>query len=446
MGVQVTSPPAIVPRTVLGGRNKIKAPGVVQLWSLGESAEQKPELKLQYSLGIPLGEVAQVKWCPVGFDLREGTGSVAGSPPSRIGILACALTCGKVALFAMPRPEQVRSKSSEDDLIIELTPVLSLPVYAAEPTCLDWAGGERLLVGTTAGSLLVWHTGHLLRSLAGETPEFPVPPPPSHSFQIHETAVDAASWLHLPPRSTSISDAPTGTDGYDYSGLPHFVLTAGLDGSTRILDVDALDVSFESQKQREPLYATCFLSFLGTWISDRGDNAVRIINTRPAFLGRTHLIGSHQGRCTALDSSAFHPLLASGAADGTLTVLPTLKNVMRFEERINWPVYRLELLRGNGQLRYVDNYTTATYSHTAAASKGKGKNAGTAAGEQGTGTLGSFHPAIRITDVSWCKNLASNPFLLASGSACGLLRVDLIASDAGGIGGNGEDTDVDMAL
>lgn len=417
LGVQISSPPGTVPRSVLGTRNQDKTPGLVQIWSIGGGSGGSA-LQLEFSLGIPVGEVVQVKWCPAGFDLRDGQNESdnGSAPPHRIGILACALTCGKIVLYAVPRPGGVKAAAGQqagEPPIIELAPLLELTTSASEPVCLEWSGGERLIAGCSNGSLLVWHIGHLLRSLAN--PDVRPIARPSHSVQVHEMAITSVSFLPLPPWAAA--DTDDDKDDANLDGLPHFVLTTGLDGSTRIVDLDTADVSVEAQKQREAGYATSFLPFLSMWVSERGDNAVRMVNPRPAYLGRTHLIGLHQGRSTTLDGSSFHPLVASGSADGTVVVLPVLRNVMKHEERINWPIYRLELNRATGALRFIDNFTTTSYQHT-----GGGGDAA---------TLGAHHPSIRITSVAWCPNLAANPFLLASSTACGLLRIDLVAGDEG---------------
>ncbi|CAO1632905.1 unnamed protein product [Sympodiomycopsis kandeliae] len=415
VGVQLSAPPGQVPRTILGQRNKEKVPGAIQIWSLG--AQDPTSLELEFTIGVPVGEVVQMMWCPVGYDFQDELENSA-TRPGRIGVLACALTCGKILLYAVPRPAQVSTPGSEEGKpLINLTPVAELPVHGCEPICLDWAGGERLMAGCSNGSILVWHTGDILRSIISNNSTTQICFP-SHTFLVHETAVTSVSFLALPPRpvqSLNKSDDDDDGSGYGFDGLPHLVLTASTDGSSRVLDLDMMDISAEAQKQREPAYSTSYFSFLSTWISERGDGAVRVVNPRPGAFCRTHLIGLLQGRATTVQASSLQPLIASGSADGTVLISPTLKNVTKNEERSNWPLYRLDINRATGQLRYVDNC-------------GINSNGMGVAGN-GQTMLGSYHPSIRITSVAWCPNLGVNPFLLASSSACGLLRVDMVAHD-----------------
>lgn len=48
----------------------------------------------------------------------------------------------------------------------------------------------------------------------------------------------------------------------------------------------------------EPGYSTSFLPFLGIWVGERGDNTVRFVNPKPSLYGKSHLVASHDGRCT----------------------------------------------------------------------------------------------------------------------------------------------------
>lgn len=121
VAVSLTSAPATVPDTPLAAFSEAK--GSVQLWSIGSTdsdvetppAQQQsgsnPVCRLEYQLCIPKGEVRQVKWSPLGADLRNEADwhrEKSGIPPPRIGLLACVMSTQKVAIYAMPTPEAVR--------------------------------------------------------------------------------------------------------------------------------------------------------------------------------------------------------------------------------------------------------------------------------------------------------------------------------------------------
>lgn len=226
--------------------------------------------------------------------------------------------------------------------------------------CLDWAGQERLYAGCSDGSLVAWPVASILRSRSRYTSwDAPLPALPSHSYRIHETAIISLSLLCVPPRSSTGAQTvhpaqEDDSEGFEHASCPRQVFTACLDGTLRITDTDTMDIGGFLSARREPGYTTAFMPFLTTWITERSDNLIRLINTMPGMYGKNSAIGQHHGRITALDASPFHPLLASGGADGAVKTLPTLRNLLKDGTKLIWPLYRLDLNRTTGQLRYVD--------------------------------------------------------------------------------------------
>lgn len=127
--------------------------------------------------------------------------------------------------------------------------------------------------------------------------------------------------------------------------------------------------------------------------------------------------------------------MAGGHADGSVKLFNTVANLVKpntqvestMREKKNWGVYRLELNRFTGQIRYVDNLLPDDFGMTG----NKGKDTGER-GLTGRDTIDRFawHPSIGIRSVEWCPNV-SGPLLLASASAVGLVRIDKIAGKEG---------------
>lgn len=446
------------------------------------------ECCLEYKIGIPEGEVRQIKWSPRGWDHRDGLQegqddgeAAAASPSQRLGLLAAVLSNGKVAIFAPPRPNFVHAsigngkgksvdRGSSTAPVIELTPLLELPFHGSslQPICLDWGSGELLAVGCVNGSVSVWPVGELLRSFgtASSPPSnYARSPPPSHHFRPMSGTITSLSFLNLPRRSTLGRDLTSFTDpaydpingsveGFDPDSPPHLLLVTSLDGTQRTVDLDAPElINGEVGSRREPMYASSFLpAFLGFWLGEYGgDNSARLINPRPDSYGRSHGLTTHRGRVTALAGARSHPLVASGGADGSVKVTNALLAVTRHSTKVDGSVYRLDIQRATGKLRYVDRISPVNVLETPKEEEGEGEGEDGGEGDGKGKSKGkakakdkpkekekpsplalmaqnaAWHPAVRVTSVAWCPSLQA-PFLLASATAAGLVRVDWLAA------------------
>lgn len=79
-------------------------------------------------------------------------------------------------------------------------------------------------------------------------------PLPSHSFKVHDSAILSLAFFQLPPRHSEGLVFQEGTSaeeqGFVHDGLPHLVMSCGLDLGARFSDLDDGGVSVGSQKSR----------------------------------------------------------------------------------------------------------------------------------------------------------------------------------------------------
>lgn len=464
LAVSLTSPPGAVPQHALGERSD--APGAIHILCLSHG-----ECRLEYKIAIKEAEVRQVLWSPRGWDHREPpevdqSGYAAAGPPPRIGLLAVILSNRKVTILAPPHPDVIHNSAGKGNgnnrgersaPLIELTPLLELPFHGAsrQPTCIAWGSGELLAAGCVDGSVSVWPVGEHLRSIGMTWPSPSIlawerSPPPFHHIHPVEGTVTSLSFLNLPRRSATGRDLLTysdtassklrdgGVEGFEQDSAPHILLVSSLDGTQQIVDLDAPELLCgEATRLREPLYTSSFMpAFLGCWLVERGggENAVRLMNPRPDNYGRSHGLTSHRGRVTALSGSRYHPLVASGAADGSVKVTNALLSVSRTAKMVDGMLFRLDIHRSSGKLRFVDRVLPEDLADTAKKEEnGEGDDDDDGDGQKSLSQLNllsqnsAWHPAVRVTGLAWSPNVQT-PFLLASATAAGLVRIDWLAA------------------
>lgn len=457
VALDISSSPGTVPASTLGQPSD--RPGCVDILSLVGG-----KVRMEYRVCVPQGQVMEARWMPCGWDTFESVEHPASLPSQdnphsgrRIGILACRLSSRKIALYAVPLPEDVlaqpeyatgrpsqdgqRQKPRNTEVpYIELGSMLDFDLQsnARQPTAMAWGGSDLLAVGCANGTASIWPVGYLLRQLAGRkhqeqqaSKRFATAP--CHSFALCDTSITALSFLMMPPRSTKAGDfiAEDESGGYEHDEQPHYLLASCVSGQQKIVDLwsgggSGVDGAGEVTRQREPFYASCFMPYLGVFVSERGgDNSVRLIHTRPEVYGRSMTVGQHHGRCTTLDASPFHPLIVSGGADGSVKIINVLSSVTKGMGCAPWNVYRLDIHRTSGRLRMVDGMAKEAVTKSSPDDFIERVLAGGEADAKMPRVTG-WHPVIRITDVRWCPNI-QGAFLLASSTAAGLVRLDWIA-------------------
>lgn len=450
IATSVTTAPGQIPRRHLGARSD--APGAIQIWSLAAG-----QCRMAYKIGIPHGEVEQLQWSPCGYApdeaSEEASSSETSAEASRLGILACIQSNRRLAVYAPPKPSQVAAPPDDESPAIQLEPLLSidLPGSGLQPTCLDWGGPDVLAIGCVNGSVMVWHISHLLEIIRSDGLKAALPRP-THCLEACDSSITSVSFLQVPPRPPHISGETSDDSslGFDNDGQPHLLMVSSLDGSQKVLDLnDTTTLHGEVTRQREPYYTSDFIPYLSSWISERGsDNSVRLISARPDSYLRSTMIGSHDGRCLSVSASPFHPLVASGGADGAVKIFNVLHMLTKSGERIAEPVYRLDIHRTEGTLRFVErpkpekitalNVRSRRAVGTGAVKVEAGGGGGGAEGSDGEGEEGGatstaaqansvWNPSVSVVKVKWCPNV-QGPLLLASATAAGIVRIDNVAS------------------
>lgn len=125
---------------------------------------------------------------------------------------------------------------------------------------------------------------------------------------------------------------------------------------------------------------------------------------------------SHLGRVRVIATSPHHSLIASGGVDGSVRVadsplvLQKKKSAANKKKDIVSIIYRLDRHRGNSALRMIDNLADVPQTY-----QNKHAMAASAA----------WDSSISLTALQWNLNRNAKGWL-ASGSACGLVRIDVV--------------------
>jgi transcription factor C subunit 6 len=113
-----------------------------------------------------------------------------------------------------------------------------------------------------------------------------------------------------------------------------------------------------------------------------------------------------------------HPFIASGGADGSVRVsnagydksaLKAKKYTHKFSVMT---IFRLDLHRGNGSFRMIENLALLPPMYRT---------------RHGSSSTVAWDPAISQTCIRWNPNQDKEDWLV-SGMACGLVRIDFVAS------------------
>ncbi|KAK0544728.1 hypothetical protein OC846_005953 [Tilletia horrida] len=416
-------------------------PGTLQLWSVrpvqriplssrkgkeratdeaqlraGDSGPGDSSVHLDVIFYHEYGPCWALEWCPSGHDYRSKGPQNVSEPIRRLGLLAGVFKDGTVRILAVPHPEDVQARAPEmrkqdDTLRIKLQAVLTLDVGGAVPTCISWAGGERLAAGTSAGQVVVWGTGDLLRSGA------PIGRP-SHFLPIDDAYITSIAWSLIPYQTADGAFCP------DAPFLPHVLNTTSLMGTQGYLDLNDpyMGLGPSAHQGRGPLNAVTWMPYIERFLTDTFDCTVRILNHRIVGYGATRRVGNARAKILSLSTSAHHPFIAYGSADGCVRVLNLFRAVLGQRKRgTPFPIvkaYRLDHDRANGKLRMVDNAMPELTMTDEAAGKGNGRFR-----PKREADPIPFHPGVAVRAVAWCPNLGRS-HLLASGTGIGTLRID----------------------
>ncbi|KAG8947219.1 hypothetical protein FRC04_010942 [Tulasnella sp. 424] len=414
----------------LGTRVYPPCPACIQIWSLhpcegAESdvpAEDRGAVTCEMVLCVDSGPALCLKWCPLPSNDPEKEEAPSSTQLRKLGILAGVFADGSLQFFAVPYPEDTQknrthaaagSSAGSLPVFVRLNkPLLKIDLEESPIWSFDWANGDMVTVGTTSGTVLVYHVKDHLSSQTTE------PLLPSFVKPVHQSGIRSISWVKAPP-SDSLGQFLPAED-------PTMICSVGYDGE--IFITDTRDQSSTSMgRYRDVINTVTFSSWAGGCIIPESDS-VKWFNYSPVVFGRGRHIFSTTGPIWDVAVSDFHPFVAAAASDGALRI----SNMLR--------VSRKGYNTGPDHLR-------AGKSQNAPASKGKKKKKKATEQEtEGKGSSSStWPPEIGVLCTSWNPNGLTKCQLLASATASGLCRIDDLWSsakgDKGAVAGKGKEKD-----
>ncbi|KAH8929459.1 hypothetical protein BT69DRAFT_1256238 [Atractiella rhizophila] len=392
---------------------------MLQLWSLPcsapsdfspstDSSEEGREMRLEVGLildGVE-GEPFKIKWRPFGTkEKRVG-----------LGMVAAAWTDGSTYLLHVPRPERVKEVGKvkeEDSVFLKIKPALKLRINdsTAKCLCVDWASSDTLAIGLTNG----WVAVYAISALLSSQPSVPLP---THYFPLHEGPIRAIKWQ----KYADINGEGEETLDED----PTTLVTASTDGAHKLVDIRD-PVPIPILVERVTHQSATWSSWLGSPLMDDADAHTRQASIRPVHFVLNRVVSSHRGSIWELAASDCQPFIASASADGTLSIFNTLRDLKRHHHVVRYikKVYRIDFNRLTLEYRMLDNILPEERQDQRAVGRkmAKKKEEEQRAGVQDVSMTGAWPEQIGVTACAWHPSLRRFA-LVASGMACGLVRVD----------------------
>ncbi|KAJ6620827.1 hypothetical protein B0H10DRAFT_2020767 [Mycena sp. CBHHK59/15] len=384
----------------------------IQIWSLsssqsgGTNKTDAGVMRCEMVLCIDSGPAHDLKWCPL-----PSHDSVADTLtlPRKLGLLAGTFEDGSFSIYVVP------------DLKIP-EPLLRIELEETSCWSFDWANSELVAIGTTHGTIAVYHLGQALRECSGLNPSLPTNILPSHYLTVHQSAIRALTWVRAPP------SWPSGTPRVDAD--PTVIVSGGYDGLECLTDIREGHGSVMN-RTRDVINTMTYSPFGGGPITIDHENIVKIYSVSPSMLGRGHILMEPQGPVWSLTSSDYHPQLAVGSADGVCSTTNTLRSTRRggsvpfFVHKI----YQLDYSRNSKEFRMLERFVPTetqdrpTQTRVQKADKAKNKDAPSLA----PGGTGAWSREVGVQRVVWNNgNGLGASSLLASATGCGLCRVDVL--------------------
>lgn len=412
--------------TLIGTTNPVKvglptnhpSPASIQFWSLsahiGPNQTSSPKLSCELVACIEEGSALQLKWCPLP---SHGTGKSASQ--KGLGILAAVTTNGVVGIYRVPEPLSLK-KGEIKPSYIQVMPKLSLKLPETACQAIDWANSETIGVGGANGFIAVYYLKDAI--VRGTEPTL------THYFPAQQTSIQSLSWIRAPP---------TKGDGSPILGEdPTIICSTGTEGVVKLTDIrDCIPRLLV--RNREVPHASAYSSFCGSVLVTDVDFWVKLFQVQSVSLGKGHFMTDVGGAALSISVSDLHPILAVGSADGACTTTNMLRGTRRegAVPILNHKVYQLDYNTRTGQYRMLDHFLPResgtsegpafTESTTAKVVEAEAIKERFENGAPEPSAL--WHPSVGVNTVAWNSGcgLASAAWL-ASGMACGLVRVDYL--------------------
>ncbi|CAE6453803.1 unnamed protein product [Rhizoctonia solani] len=406
---------------------------IIQIWRFGPSkapADKTDQGMASCALILCLDDIPParlLKWCPLPTNDED---KPTGSAIKKLGILAGVFGDGGVRIYAVPDPDSFEIDSGP--AYVRLTrPLVHLALPDARFTYLDW-GNSHIAVY------------NLKTAIQG------IPDPqglsvlPTHYIYVHQSRVQSVKWIRLPTEP-----------GED----PHMVVSGGFDGHIYVTDLrhpGGMPVSM--YRCRDVIQAVAFSAYGAGIISNEHENMVKFTGLHPLVLGRGHNVTESRGPIWDIATSDLHPQIAVASSDGTLTIANLLKYVRKGSAMPSFihTVYRMDFNRQTSELRMLDMLVPRDHKDYRHLSKTRGVPQGLApadatasqraAAERERDGFGTWEPKIGIHCAAWQPSRLAQAGVLASGTASGLVRIDVLREQAFNLkaqGGEGADDDDD---
>ncbi|KAF8750094.1 WD40 repeats protein [Rhizoctonia solani] len=410
----------------------------------GQDRLRRGVLRLGALPGCTTSKIAQM----VSFAYkRRGSGTVR-----KLGILGGLFGDGTVGIYKIPDPEDFKTESGP--AYVRLTrPLVHLALPDARFTYMDWGNSEVVAMGCSNGHIIAYN----LKSCIQGTPD----PQglsilPTHYTYVHQSRVQSVKWIRLPTEPDED---------------PHMVVSGGFDGHIYVTDLrhpGGMPVSM--YRCRDVIQAVAFSAYGAGIISNEHENMIKYTGLHPLVLGRGHNVTESRGPIWDIATSDLHPQVAVASSDGTLTIANLLKYARKGSAMPSFihTAYRMDFNRHTSELRMLDMLVPRDHKDYRHLSKTRGVPQGLAPTDatasqrataererDGFGTwepvIGEFtcisppfverqfcptspitpnainkQPRVGIHCAAWQPSRLAQAGVLASGTASGLVRIDIL--------------------
>ncbi|KAJ7645548.1 hypothetical protein DFH06DRAFT_1333191 [Mycena polygramma] len=412
----------------IGVRVQRPAPACIQIWTLSptqrgfSNKSDAGVMKCAMVLCVDSGPVHDLKWCPLP---SHDSIKDKSTRPRKLGLLAGTFEDGTFSIYVVPDPLDVTPAGHDPSAPVFVRipePLLRIELEEAVCWSFDWGNSELVAIGTSHGTIAVYHLGEILKECSGLNPPLPTNVLPSHYLTVHQSAIRALAWVRAPP------SWPSGATRLD--GDPTVIVSGGYDGLECLTDIREGHGSVMN-RTRDVINSMTYSPFGGGPITIDHENIVKVYSVSPSMLGRGHILMEPQGPIWSLHASDYHPQLAVGSADGACSTTNSLRSTRRggsvpfFVHKI----YQLDYSRKTKEFRMLERFfplesqDRPTQAKAIRAEKAKNRD-NTYVTPTGTG---AWAKEIGVQRVVWnCGNGLAASALLASSTGAGLCRVDVV--------------------
>ncbi|KAJ7644297.1 hypothetical protein FB45DRAFT_1053081, partial [Roridomyces roridus] len=401
----------------------------IQIWTLGPTNPDSPPseedsgvLNCAMVLCIDSGPAHDLKWCPLPSHDSIDDDQIR---PRKLGLLGGTFEDGSFSVYVVPDPLDVTPAGHDaaTPVFVRIPePLIRIELEDAVCWSFDWANSELVAIGTSNGTIAVYHLGQVLAKCSGPDPTLPTNLLPSHYLTVHQSAIRALTWIRAPP------SLPSGAPRTDAD--PTVIVSGGYDGLECVTDIREGHGSVMN-RTRDVILAMTYSPFGGGPITIDHENIVKVYSVSPSMLGRGHILMEPQGPIWSLSASDYHPQLAVGSADGVCSTTNALRSTRRggsvpfFVHKI----YQLDYSRKTQELRMLERFypleaqDRATQPKSVRDEKVQGKDKAFVA----PASTASWPKEIGVHRVVWnsATGLGGTP-LLASATGSGLCRIDVV--------------------